>query len=104
MSRFSQLKSKPAVEFDLPSKLAIAPNVVQAGVSLSLSEIIVEDRIRKYLDEAKTQELATSIREFGFRGTLWVRQKDSRYYLVAGGRRYAACQVAGVTQVSCRCD
>jgi ParB family transcriptional regulator, chromosome partitioning protein len=99
MSRFSQLKSKPTVEFDLPPKLAIAPDVVQAGVSLSLSEIIVEDRIRQYFDEAKTQELATSIREFGFRGTLWVRQKEGKYYLVAGGRRYAACQVAGVNQV-----
>ena len=99
MSRFSQLKGKPAVEFDSPPKLAIAPDIVQAGMLLKLGEIIVEDRIRQYFDEAKTQELATSIREFGFRGTLWVRQKEGKYYLVAGGRRYASCQIAGVSQV-----
>ena len=67
---------------------------------VALDDITVSNRIRQYLDTEKTESLARSIRQYGFRGVLWVRRVDSHYQLVAGGRRYAACQMAGITEVS----
>ncbi|MBW4465637.1 MAG: ParB/RepB/Spo0J family partition protein [Pegethrix bostrychoides GSE-TBD4-15B] len=67
---------------------------------LKLSEIIVApDRIRQYFDSAKTASLVQSIQRYGFRGVLWVRRKQGQHHLVAGGRRYAACQQAGLVEV-----
>ena len=67
---------------------------------LQLSEIVVaSDRIRQYFDSDKTASLVQSIQRYGFRGVLWVRLTQERYHLVAGGRRYAACQQAGVREV-----
>lgn len=67
---------------------------------VALDDIVVSNRIRQYLDTEKTESLAHSIRQYGFRGVLWVRRVDSYYQLVAGGRRYAACRMAGITEVS----
>lgn len=67
---------------------------------LKLEEIIVADRIRQYLDSEKTELLAVSIQRYGFRGVLWVRRVDEQYHLIAGGRRYAACQQAGISEVA----
>lgn len=68
---------------------------------LKLQEIVVpEDRIRKYFDTEKTASLAGSIQRYGFRGVLWVRPVSGQYHLVAGGRRYVACQQAGVEEVA----
>jgi ParB family transcriptional regulator, chromosome partitioning protein len=97
--RFSALRELTEQEPASPIT-SFAPTVVQGGITLKLNDIVVEDRIRQYLDEQKVEELANSIREFGFRGTLWVRRKNGQYYLVAGGRRYVACQLAGVHVVS----
>lgn len=88
-------RSNPSFEItsnspiEKPSTLLVVP----------LSEIIVGNRIRQYLDTEKTESLAHSIRQHGFRGVLWVRRIQNQYYLVAGGRRYAACQIAGITEV-----
>jgi ParB family transcriptional regulator, chromosome partitioning protein len=97
--RFSALRELTEQEPASPIT-AFTPTVVQGGITLKLDDILVEDRIRQYLDQQKVQELAHSIRELGFRGTLWVRRKNGQYYLVAGGRRYAACRLAGVETVS----
>lgn len=64
-----------------------------------LKDIVVADRIRQYLDSEKTASLAGSIERYGFRGVLWVRLIEGRYHLVAGGRRYTACQMAGIKEV-----
>jgi ParB family transcriptional regulator, chromosome partitioning protein len=66
---------------------------------LKLADIVVGDRLRQYLDAEKTASLAHSIRQYGFRGVLWVRPVKGSYHLIAGGRRYAACQLAGVIEV-----
>lgn len=84
----------PSFEIGLPSNTNRLTRT-----ALKLSEIKVGDRIRQYLDSEKTESLVRSIKRHGFRGVLWVRQVQGTYYLVAGGRRYAACQIAGITEV-----
>lgn len=86
-------KADAASELDTPSV-----NRPSAAV-IPLKEIVVADRIRQYLDSEKTESLARSIERYGFRGVLWVRLVKGRYHLVAGGRRYAACQIAGIQEV-----
>ena len=81
------------------SQLTKSVNAAQSTLILPLSEIIVANRIRQYLDTEKTESLARSIRQHGFRGVLWVRQVEECYHLIAGGRRYAACQMAGIESV-----
>lgn len=85
-------------------KIAPPTNEVTNGARVSqtvlkLADIVVSDRIRQQLDPAKTESLANSIRAHGFRGVLWVRQVKGRYHLIAGGRRFAACQLAGISEV-----
>ena len=82
----------------LPLSAPISPPTSPSTV-VPLAEIIVTNRIRQSLDVDKTESLAHSIRQHGFRGVLWVRQVGSSYHLIAGGRRYAACQLAGVESV-----
>ena len=84
----------PAADSALPP---LAPTSL--SIVVPLAEIIVTNRIRQSLDADKTESLAHSIRQHGFRGVLWVRQVGSSYHLIAGGRRYAACQLAGVESV-----
>ena len=67
---------------------------------LKLSEIRVgAARIRQYIDSEKTASLVQSSQHYGFRGVLWVRLTQGEYHLVAGGRRYVACQQAGIQEV-----
>ena len=54
---------------------------------------------RRVFDEAKLQELAASIKEFGVVQPLVVRPKGTSYELVAGERRLRAAALAGLTSV-----
>jgi ParB family transcriptional regulator, chromosome partitioning protein len=56
---------------------------------------------RQYFDEAKLNELAQTIKNHGVLEPLLVRQlsRQNQYELVAGGRRYRAASVAGLTEV-----
>ncbi len=61
---------------------------------------------RKHFDQASLQELADSIREHGILQPLVVRREGTladgryRYVVVAGGRRYTAAQMAGLSHIS----
>lgn len=65
---------------------------------------------RKRFDEAALQELADSIREHGLLEPIVVRGIDgcllgpggAAYEIVAGERRYRACKLAGLTEISVR--
>lgn len=46
-------------------------------------------------------ELAQSIRENGLIQPITVRKNENRYEIVAGERRYRACQLAGMVEVPC---
>ncbi len=55
---------------------------------------------RKYFDEAALNDLAQSIKRDGLLQPIIVkRESDDRYLLVAGERRYRACQLAGIAKV-----
>jgi ParB family chromosome partitioning protein len=56
---------------------------------------------RQYFDEAKLKELAQTIKTHGVLEPLLVRQlpRQNQYELVAGGRRYRAATLAGLTEV-----
>jgi ParB family transcriptional regulator, chromosome partitioning protein len=56
---------------------------------------------RQYFDEAKLNELAQTIKTHGVLEPLLVRQlsRQNQYELVAGGRRYRAASVGGLTEV-----
>ena len=56
---------------------------------------------RKYFDEEKLEELASSIREIGILQPLSVRRREGYWELVAGERRLRAAKLAGLTQVPC---
>ena len=56
---------------------------------------------RKYFDETKIDELASSILEHGIIEHLIVRPKGSGFEIVAGERRYRAARKAGLKAVPC---
>lgn len=49
--------------------------------------------------EGISQELLDSIREHGVKQPILLRQKDSFYEIVAGARRFAACQKLGLSTI-----
>ncbi len=58
-----------------------------------------QPRIR--FDEEALEELAESIRENGLIQPITVRKMDDQYEIIAGERRYRACQMAGYTEIPC---
>lgn len=54
---------------------------------------------RKNFDEEELKELSSSILEHGILQPLIVREKNSKYEIVAGERRYRAARMAKVTEI-----
>jgi ParB family chromosome partitioning protein len=54
---------------------------------------------RKQFDEASLKELADSIRLHGIVQPLIVKKKGSRYFIIAGERRFRAARLAGLEEV-----
>lgn len=54
---------------------------------------------RRHFDSESLEELAASIRTSGLLQPLVVREKDGAYELIAGERRWRACQMAGIEEV-----
>jgi ParB family chromosome partitioning protein len=54
---------------------------------------------RKKFSEEELQELCLSIKEHGVLQPLIVREKNGKYEIVAGERRYRASRLAGVTEI-----
>lgn len=59
------------------------------------------DQPRREFDEASLQSLAESMKEAGVLQPLLVVEKDGRYRIVAGERRFRAARLAGLTEVPC---
>jgi len=69
--------------------------------TIPITQIVCEDRVRQDLGDI--QELAASIRQHGLIQPLAVEAlEDGRYRVVAGGRRFEACKLAGLTEIPCR--
>ncbi len=74
---------------------------LEAPRSIPLDEIALpEYQPRQYFDRKKLAELASTIAERGILSPLLVREiEGERFELIAGGRRYRAAQMAGLTSV-----
>ncbi len=59
------------------------------------------DQPRREFDESSLQSLAESMKEAGVLQPLLVVEKDGRYRIVAGERRFRAARLAGLTEVPC---
>ena len=59
------------------------------------------DQPRREFDEASLQTLADSIREAGVLQPLLVVERNGRYQIVAGERRFRAARIAGLDRVPC---
>ena len=54
---------------------------------------------RQHFDQARLEELAQSIKEFGLLEPVIVRRKGTVYELAAGERRVRAAQLAGLEEI-----
>ncbi len=74
---------------------------LEAPRSIPLDSLALpEYQPRQYFDEKKLAELASTIAERGILSPLLVREiEGERFELIAGGRRYRAAQMAGLTSV-----
>ena len=71
-------------------------------ISVSIEEIKPNRyQPRTAFDDEGIFDLAQSIRENGLIQPIVIRQARKGYEIVAGERRYKACQVAGLTEVPC---
>lgn len=72
---------------------------------IKLKDISPDERYqpRKRFDEAELLNLSTSIRKEGLLQPVIINQdEDGRYWLIAGERRFRACQKAGLKEVEAK--
>ena len=58
------------------------------------------DQPRKNFNQEALEELAESIKEYGLIQPIVVTKKDGSYSLIAGERRWRACKLAGLQEIS----
>lgn len=68
---------------------------------LKLDSILLGDNPRTEFDEDDLQELALSIEEVGVLQPLLVAECGDDLELIAGGRRWRACKIAGLDEAPC---
>ncbi|WP_375174060.1 ParB/RepB/Spo0J family partition protein [Pseudooceanicola sp.] len=77
-----------------------APAARRPDASVPIEQVVPNpDQPRRSFTDAQLEELAQSIREKGIIQPLIVRQKDDRYEIVAGERRWRAAQIAQLHEV-----
>lgn len=83
----------------------LLPENIEAENGIRMIDITEIDRNpdqpRREFDEEALQALADSIREAGVLQPLLVVEKEGRYQLVAGERRFRAARIAGLDSVPC---
>ena len=80
-----------------------APDSPKPGNEVALSLIYPNpDQPRKIFDQGKLEELAQSIKEQGLIEPLVVVPRLPKFMLVAGERRWRACQIAGLSSAPVR--
>jgi ParB family chromosome partitioning protein len=84
---------------------APAPAAPAASAGRALMQLAIEAvernprQPRKRFDDAKLEELASSIREHGVVEPILVRREGAKYRIVAGERRWRAAQRAGLREI-----
>ncbi|MBL1178276.1 ParB/RepB/Spo0J family partition protein [Pantanalinema sp. GBBB05] len=71
------------------------------AITVPITSIVRDpEQARRWFDPEEQAKLTAAMREFGFRGRLWVRAlPDSKYQLVAGERRLRSALAAEFTEV-----
>jgi ParB-like chromosome segregation protein Spo0J len=67
---------------------------------VKISDIYVPQALRKTVDAAKVEEIATSIADVGQQVPIKVREDKERYVLVGGLHRLEACKALGEMTIS----
>ena len=89
----------------IPPQKKAPPAEAGEPVRSTSSKVAIEDirpnrsQPRKDFDDAALTELAESIERHGLMQPILVRKKGSAYELVAGERRWRACQRAGLKEI-----
>jgi len=85
---------------------AQGPRALQGAMSIPIEQIAPDlDQPRRAMDDEGLRALAASLMEYGVLQPLLVREDDyladerARYRIIAGGRRYAAALLAGLTRL-----
>ena len=69
-------------------------------IMISVSKIdVCANQPRKYFDEEKLSELASSIKQHGIIQPLVLKKNGDRYTIIAGERRFRASRLAGLKEV-----
>jgi ParB family chromosome partitioning protein len=102
-------KRRPALGRGMAALLANAPAPATAPSPVPLGRALLSlpveaierspDQPRKRFDEARLEELASSIREHGIVEPILVRRHGQHYRIVAGERRWRAAQRAGLQEI-----
>lgn len=76
---------------------------IRNAARIEVDRIEADSQHREDFDEEALNNLAASIREHGQLQPIRVRWEEgrSKYVIIAGERRWRACQVAGITAVDC---
>ena len=85
---------------------AQGPRALQGAMNVPIEQIAADpDQPRRAMDDEGLRDLAASMTEYGVLQPLLVREdgylddERARYKIVAGGRRYAAALLAGITRL-----
>lgn len=98
MSKREKFNRADAFRTILSGTTATAP--VGGSEMVALDEIRVRpDQPRRYFDQERIDQLATSIREKGLLQPVLLRRYGNEYELVAGERRYRAAQQVGLEAI-----
>jgi len=68
---------------------------------LSIDRIEIDLNIRSNYDEEGIIELSESIKKYGLLNPIRVYEKDDKYVIIFGHRRFLACQRAGRNSINC---
>ena len=74
----------------------------QKALETTVSVYLIDnntDQPRKYFNEEKLKELASSIEQHGVIQPIIVKKEGERYKIIAGERRYRAARLAGLNEV-----
>lgn len=97
------MKKKPILSKGLQALLAqddLEVTEFSEIQEISLEQIDLSDlQPRISFSQAKLEELASSIKEFGVLQPIIVRFINGRYELVAGERRFRACKIAAIKKI-----
>ena len=94
------MEKRPALGKGLSALIPDAPEPRAAPVEADIDRLSPNDfQPRTYVDDARLQELAQSIRANGIIQPIVVRKIGDRFQIIAGERRWRAAKIAGLARV-----